>query len=367
AIEIARPPNEATTNLINSLLDQLQAKTKAVYELAEQRNREGKEPMLQGLFPEPAPGRETQMRQQANEAWLAAHRALLRRVRAGTPPNPAEVLAQLEGMRETELSQLQARGIEVDETETQKIKDTLVAARQNIYQNRATGITVYAGPDVFTDVNAWTDPQLPGIPLIWDWQMRYWVHEELMEAVAAANSDPNLGALSVPQAPIKRVLNMATPAWVLEGMTTTALSGNFTTPVSANFNASVTGRAAFPTANNPVFDIRYATVSLIVDTKRIPLVLDAFSTSNFMSVLDMDLSAVDVAAHHREGYDYGGDHVMRADLVIETIWLRSWTKEFMPPAVKAALGVPAPPPGQQTEEEAPQDEPQRDSSRRERR
>ena len=43
------------------------------------------------------------------------------------------------------------------------------------------------------------------------------------------------------------------------------------------------------------------------------------------------------------GYYYGDDHVSRAQITIETIWLREWTKQWMPPNVKVTVGLEAPP------------------------
>ena len=42
-----------------------------------------------------------------------------------------------------------------------------------------------------------------------------------------------------------------------------------------------------------------------------------------------------------EGFFYGAEPVSNVTLQLETLWLRAWTKLFMPPALKAALGIPS--------------------------
>ena len=59
-----------------------------------------------------------------------------------------------------------------------------------------------------------------------------------------------------------------------------------------------------------------------------------------MTVTDVDLYEVDIWEDLERGYYYGSDHVVRAVLSIETVWLRSWMKDFMPSTVRTALGVP---------------------------
>ena len=43
------------------------------------------------------------------------------------------------------------------------------------------------------------------------------------------------------------------------------------------------------------------------------------------------------------GYFYGGGPVSMLTLQLETVWLREWTADFMPSALRQALGIPARP------------------------
>jgi len=81
-------------------------------------------------------------------------------------------------------------------------------------------------------------------------------------------------------------------------------------------------------------------LDLIVDVERLPEVLDAIAGYNFMTVTSVHLTEVDPFELARQGFVYGSAPVARVRIHIETIWLREWTRRFMPKAIKQALGVP---------------------------
>ena len=112
--------------------------------------------------------------------------------------------------------------------------------------------------------------------------------------------------------------------------------------IAPTFEVSFTGRGGYPVAPNGLYDVRYARVSVIVDMNRIPELLNAVSTTNFMSVIDLDFEAIDPQEALREGFVFGGDAVVRASLRVETVWLRSWMAEWMPSGVRERLGIPDP-------------------------
>ena len=91
------------------------------------------------------------------------------------------------------------------------------------------------------------------------------------------------------------------------------------------------------------YDIRMVELTLVVGSQQLPRIFDAFAQTNYMTVTDVDLNEVDVWEDLEQGYFYGPDHVVRAVLQIETVWLRSWTTDLMPDAVRTALGVPLEP------------------------
>ncbi|QYU66940.1 hypothetical protein J4558_18530 [Leptolyngbya sp. 15MV] len=176
----------------------------------------------------------------------------------------------------------------------------------------------------------------PAVTTAFLWQADYWMVSDLLLAVATANSrDGKL--LSVMEAPVKRI----------ESITLEPLGGQRSSsgeegmpPRARSFTGRVGGGA------DGLYDIRHAQVTLIVSSERLPEVLDAFSRTNFITVVGVELASVDARAELDRGYFYGPDHVVRATLEIETVWLRSWMQPLMPPEVSAMLTGVEPDPSQ---------------------
>ena len=71
--------------------------------------------------------------------------------------------------------------------------------------------------------------------------------------------------------------------------------------------------------------------------------VDALARYNFMTILDARVETVNLFDAIKSGYFYGSRPVSLIKLDLETVWFRAWTTEFMPPELKAALGVPETP------------------------
>jgi hypothetical protein len=104
---------------------------------------------------------------------------------------------------------------------------------------------------------------------------------------------------------------------------------------------SVTGRAAGQ--GNTVYDVRRVRMTVVVSSARLQEFLEAIARTNFMTVIDLDLADVDAWSDLKKGYFYGSEHVVKATIGIETVWLRSWMSHFMPSRMKQALNVPEAP------------------------
>lgn len=101
-----------------------------------------------------------------------------------------------------------------------------------------------------------------------------------------------------------------------------------------DFSRSFTGRIS-----NPIYDVRLVEVVVIVATEQMPRLFDAIATRNFMTVVDLRVRPADAFEAARQGYIYGPDPVSEATILIETVWLREWTAEFMPSDLRAALRI----------------------------
>ena len=91
---------------------------------------------------------------------------------------------------------------------------------------------------------------------------------------------------------------------------------------------------------NPIFDVRRMELELIVSSARLQDVINAIHRTNFMTVTLVNIEAVAPEAELGQGFDYGGEHVVRAKLDIESVWLRSWTAKLMPKVLRGALAIP---------------------------
>ena len=165
--------------------------------------------------------------------------------------------------------------------------------------------------------------------------------------IARGLSSANEGASSVITAPVKRILK----AEVLDqgalnnaGADSDAAAGAPLNPkleAALDFSASITGRKT-----NPLYDVRYVNLSLIIDATQLPRILDALASQNFITPVDLDLEPADPFEAARQGYFYGAGQIARLDVELETIWLRDWMIPFMPDDVRKALGVPLEEPAQ---------------------
>jgi hypothetical protein len=97
---------------------------------------------------------------------------------------------------------------------------------------------------------------------------------------------------------------------------------------------SFTGRQS-----GELYDVLQVRLAMVVDSQRIPHILDGFAAYNFFTVIDLQLQPMDKLLALHDGYDYGPSSVSQMTVVFDVAWLRSWTTEFMPDDVKSMLGI----------------------------
>lgn len=360
-------PNAATTAALKAVIESHDRGATRVLEAAVARNRAGKRPMLDGLFPEPAPAETTAKRQSAAQAWLDAHRELLSRAGAGGPLSEDDLLVQLEAKESVETEKkLSTLGVsELPQEAADDVRSLLKAFRLDRLRERADDVTVFASMEIFEGVELPESTDLPTLEQIWDWQHRYWVHEDIVEAAADANINPSSGLPYRPaERPVKRLVTVETTAWVLGGAagedreqrssrgrrgrqqsnepvnSGVVPVGPLSAEVQPDFEASITGRAGWPYKANPLYDARYARVVAIVDGAGIDQFIESLEADNFMTVIDLDLYAVSPVEGLVEGYSYGAGGLLRAEMVVETLWLREWMGELAPDVVRERMGMP---------------------------
>ncbi|MCC6907193.1 MAG: hypothetical protein IT430_04565 [Phycisphaerales bacterium] len=370
-------------------------------------NRAGKEQQLvPGLLPEPSRAEINELPFRIHGAFLRAHEELLRQVGAGMPPDPESVQEQLvEYERNYRRSQFNVDSqTMLSDSEQKKLTEAMTARRLAIYAQAAQEYSVFADISVF-NLEAWQSQNPPDKFRWYEWQHTYWVDLDLMQAVAKANRVDDLPTTIAgrPSSVIKRIVTIK-PQSLFSGATEgnvrpggadpgqpmgmgpegmgmgpegTAMGpeggamiskfGRFEAgdgaapPSAASSAAPAADPGSYADANQPfppdftksisgrpaktgLYDKRTVNVTLIVDSSRLQDVFKAFHSTNFMSVVGFKTSPLDVTRDLAQGFYYGPDPVIEVELEIETLWLRDWTVDLMPPPVRTFYGIVEPAP-----------------------
>ncbi len=331
-------------------------------------NCKGRTVLNDKLFPSPPMEQREILPKEMYRQLIAAYTKLLGDVHAGSPP-PAEQMAEYLGQtRERYLMEIRKRSSDsLTPEEQQELTEQLTRARLSYCAEAARAISYYA---TLADLYVPSESQRPmtaqgqGLIDMFTWQWEFWIKEDILRALYEANREYP----SVVEAPVKRVISLGmlpTPAAaVVAGAGDSesgAPSGGFSAggggrrgggepreqmPAAAadpaqevppDYAISFTGRHT-----NPLFDVMYVRVDLVVDSARIPAVFDALALQNFMTVVNAQVESVNPFEDLKAGYFYGAA-VSRLTLDIETVWLREWTAQFMPVELKQVLGIPVPP------------------------
>ncbi len=246
-------------------------------------------------------------------------------------------------------------------------------------------------------IGTWADiGELPPIKDIWEGQMAMWIQQDICRAIAMANrpAADNAGASdSVLHSAVKHLKHIRVHEDYVglrgsairqplggsskDGKSTGTPRPRPTTPrpPTAVHPSSLSGGpegygnpealkaiaedlklqdpnkrlpedfASSPTGHvcNVLYDVRLAEVSIVVDARQIPLIFESIGKTNFMSVLNVHIEDVDEYAELEKGYMYGATDCVTLTMLVESIWLRDWTRDLMPKDIKMQLGIPTEP------------------------
>ena len=103
---------------------------------------------------------------------------------------------------------------------------------------------------------------------------------------------------------------------------------------SQDFSASLTGRTS-----NDLYDVRNVELVVIVETARLPELVNALARENFITITDLALQPTSAFEAAEYGYMFGDQPLSLVTMKLETIWFRKWTAVWMPQDVRDALGV----------------------------
>ncbi len=280
---------------------------------------------------------------------------LLKSVHAGAPGDPVRIASDIKEMAVRETNKITAGKRALTNDENGELVKRLAERRLAAYQDAARNISVYATLDVWPKGAVKGGCGIPfgkiepaniNLDYFYVLQWDYWVYQDLIAAVKLANGGNSGG---VADSVVKRIesINLKEPEGLFASEDAFGRSTEVThaAPPAAAIpgmvpvdpEVSITGRGTGEW--NTVYDIRRVEMTVIVSSARINEFLDAITRTNFMSVTDLDLSEVNVFEDLRNGYYYGQEHVVRARVGIETVWLRSWMTKYMSPGVASGLGA----------------------------
>jgi hypothetical protein len=355
--------NEQLLNHFSAVAEKVSVDAKAVQDEALAHNRKTREVAMNGVFPAMAATEKEVLPPRFHKELLARYQNLLSEIHAGSAPTMESLQEQIELKRRQFITQ-ELRKVPTDQLtpeEQKRLADELSKLRMSKYADTAKTIGIYA------DLSAIPAPAFdrmspPTIGELFAWQWEYWVVEDILRALQQANKDHR----SVTTAPVKRLVSLSVldvPAGTdaknepesgstggiggfggadggapaepnAEGGAPVGALADPKAAIAPDYRASLSGRKS-----NPIYDVIEVHLELIVETERLPEVLDAISKYNFMTVTNLNLTSDDPFEAAASGFYYGSKPVNRVQLQIETVWLRAWTKEFMPESTKQQLGI----------------------------
>jgi len=314
------------------------------------------------------------------------------RLDARMPPNREQLQLTLDQVQRDFVA-ADVTGVTLTEAEQKELERVLREKLIDLLRQRAESIHIYAQTDMVTlpgmggygrpgmggGYGGQGTPTLPEVyPFqiapwaftnvppqaheLWEGQLELWIQQDIVRAIGKANQiERPAHEFNVLLAPVKRLVSIqVVPGYVGLHTVGAAQNGTFVPnvqlangaypnplggqrtnnpdeKVSDNFYVGPTGRVS-----NALYDVRHVVLSVVMDYKLLPELINAFSDVNFMTVLNVQVQDIDEYQSLREGYMYGSADVVHAQLVVESVWLRQWTEPLMPDLTKSYVGIAEP-------------------------
>ncbi len=312
------------------------------------------------------------LRESALPLLESARDRLLQASRAGQPPAPAAVLDQVQRAEVEYLAGTLRKRSRSEVTEPREIQDLnnhLIDARKELLTQHALGLDFYLDPWAISwpafpsGGEGKAEPSMDqALSALFEYQWRLWLVEDVIAAIQAMNRPGSADASRGPMtAPLKRVLQLAVQpiraaASEQDAQADTGMGGGES--VEGDAGASPTGEAIDPKAavaadpaasitglvSNQLFDVRTATLRVVIETSALPAFVDQLARRNFMSVTDVSMRPADSYQAAREGYVYGVQPCSDVTLTLQSIWFREWVTERMPSSMRRTLNTAGPAP-----------------------
>ena len=281
----------------------------------------------------------------------------LAQARAGAAPSDQGLVDQLQRRQDQFIAaERKADRKSLNQEQLDRLQQALVDKRLQLYTDAAANTSFYASiDDIGLPGSAMEAGSPPSETKMFLWQWRLWIIEDILRATVTANAPYR----SVVDAPVKRILSIAVredslpkpatppadapPADAGAGAPAADAAAAAAPPlppidlkatVPYDFTKSVTGRVS-----NPLYDVRVATVRMVVASSMLPEIMNAFGRQNFMTVTGLEVRPADAFAAADEGYVYGAAPVSEIRMTVETIWMRPWLAKLMPAELQKLKGT----------------------------
>lgn len=355
--------NQKTVDAYRRLADRLKGDALEVQKSALARNQAGRDRLL---VPVTVDTDNTNLiAETVFDAVMKRAADVLKAARAGMPPSDQGLVDQLQRRQDQFVAaERKADRKSLNAEQLGRLQESLLDKRLQLYADAASNVSFYAD---IADLGLPADPGEAGTPpseaRMFLWQWRLWVIEDIVNAAAAANKPYR----SVMDSPVKRIISVSVREEALAKApaadAAAAPSGEAPpeggeaapapafapidpkAPVAYDFRKSMTGRVS-----NPLYDVRYATVRMVVSTSAIPEVVNAFARQNLMTVVNLRVRPADAFEAAEDGFIYGADPVSEVDMSIESVWLRPWLARLMPAELQKMKGTD----GRTTDDPAPE-------------
>ncbi len=291
--------------------------------------------------------------------------SLVTQVRGGGSLDPVGLRDNLRSLEMREKERITANKRDLTLEEQTALRTLLADRRKAEGQAHARGISVFFSLDAINSNpslgsalprQGLIDPlamQSEGVKMatyfVYQWDL--WAYQDLMAAVALANRRPDGKMSGVDESIVKRIESIllrdpegifgnSPSAGSTDGLPTAEPTALIPGMAPLDPSLSITGRGMGRW--NKVYDVRRAEMVVIVSSARLNEFLAAIARTNFMTVTDLDLTKVDAWDALRQGYFYGDEHVVRARISIESVWLRDWMGQLMPNSIRTTLDIAEP-------------------------
>lgn len=381
-VQESRPPNAAITAFFESKRAERQAMIERVVTQAVRFNKkDDRRVLVQGLFPSARDDREERrLAKQMAELIVgtpetpSVYEALFRSINAGEPISREDVARRVVEAYQAEIDRSGGDPARMPANERAALEERMKGHRLGAYARRAEEISVYGSVRALHGANPARESVIPtevptGVLDATDafvWQLDYWFVEDLLRAVRLANTTEDGLLTETPRSPVKRIVSIRLDRLDFPKPETASRTDPMAPPIGGMGRPPMRGQgaASFPPPGmgvpaggpvgavshtgrrpgdqNGVYSIRRGVITVIAESDNLVRFLDAINRTNFMTVIGVKLGEVDLWADLEEGYYYGSDHVVRAEIEVESAWLHFWLSDVATDRVASAWGIERP-------------------------